>query len=63
MSGSTHGDRKLSKPAVNAISTPNETDSIRSLATDAGAATSNAAPAAVPTQRWLRRWYYGLKYR
>src|SRR4029077_16097122 len=61
MSGNTHGDRKLSSPAVNAISTPNETDSIPSLATDAGAATPDAG--AVPGRRRLLRWYYGLKYR
>src|SRR5205823_4286422 len=70
MSGSTHGDRKLSRPAVNEISTPNETDSIPSLPSDAE--TTPAAPPreardgaaeTVGTRRRLLRLYYGLKYR
>src|SRR5436305_2877170 len=70
MSGSTHGDRKLNRPAVNEISTPNETDSIPSL--PSGAETTPAAPPreardgaaeTVGTRRRLLRLYYGLKYR
>src|SRR6266480_1531246 len=65
MSGSTHGDRKLSRPAVNEISTPNDTDSIPSLPADADAATSAREASAAPAtpRRRILRWYYGLKYR
>src|SRR5438874_809290 len=55
MSGNTHGDRKLSNPAVNEISTPNESASIPSSGADAAAGVS--------TRRRLLRLYYRLKYR
>src|SRR3954462_13735561 len=73
MSGSTHGERKLSRPAVNEISTPNETDSINALPSD-----TVARPPAAPDgahgggdatagrdSLWVRllRLYYALKYR
>src|SRR3954465_575780 len=73
MSGSTHGERKLSRPAVNEINTPNETDSINALPSDA-VALLPAAPdgaqgggdaAAGRDSLWVRllRLYYALKYR
>src|ERR687896_1799155 len=54
MSGSTHGDRKLSSPAVNAMTMPND------------AVSSMKAPR-VERRRRKRmgralRWYYSLKY-
>src|SRR3954468_2699043 len=70
MSGSTHGDRKLSRPAVNEISTPNETDSIPALPSSAET-TATAPPRegrdgaadTGGTRRRLLRLYYRLKYR
>src|SRR6476469_11013869 len=59
MRGSTHGDRKLSRPAVNEISTPNETASIPSASSGPDA---SAGPLPSPRRRLLRL-YYGLKYR
>src|SRR5918992_2936020 len=54
MSGSTHGDRKLSNPAVNAMTMPNE------------AVSSMQAPRVERRRRKrmgrLLRWYYSLKY-
>ena len=70
MSGSTHGDKKLSKPAVNEISTPNDTDSIPSLPSGADALPpahdahgGDDVVSGAPARRRLLRWYYGLKYR
>src|SRR5688572_10612195 len=54
MSGSTHGDKKLSNPAVNAMTMPNE------------AVSSMQAPRVERRRRKrmgrLLRWYYSLKY-
>src|SRR5687767_5587088 len=54
MSGRTHGDRKLSNPAVNAMTMPNEADS------------SMQAPRVERRRRKrmgrVLRWYYSLKY-
>src|SRR6185437_17178616 len=73
MSGSTHGERKLCRPAVNEINTPNETDSIHAPSSDAA-----AAPPAPPDGAHgesgqltghdslrvrLLRFYFALKYR
>src|SRR5438477_3366594 len=68
MSGNTHGDRKLSNPAVNEITTPNETASIPSSDADASAPAHGAAgredtAGGASMRRRLLRWYYGLKYR
>src|SRR5207237_8370366 len=68
MSGNTHGDRKLSNPAVNEITTPNETASIPSSDADASALPHGApgredAAGGASMRRRLLRWYYGLKYR
>src|SRR5256714_979263 len=71
MSGSTHGDRKLNRPAVNEISTPNDTDSIPSRSSGADSIQS-APPLGMrdgegatgdARRRRLLRLYYGLKYR
>src|ERR687895_1467718 len=54
MSGSTHGDRKLSSPAVNAMTMPND------------AVSSMQAPRVERRRRKrmgrVLRWYYSLKY-
>src|SRR5918999_2383462 len=54
MSGSTHGDKKLSNPAVNAMTMPNE------------AVSSMQAPRVERRRRKrmgrVLRWYYSLKY-
>src|SRR5918992_3223673 len=54
MSGSTHGDRKLSSPAVNAMTMPND------------AVSSMKAPRVERRRRKrmgrMLRWYYSLKY-
>src|SRR3989440_263528 len=68
MSGNTHGDRKLSNPAVNDITPPNETASIPSSDADASAPAHGApgredAAGGASMRRRLLRWYYGLKYR
>src|SRR5256884_6011740 len=68
MSGNTHGDRKLSNPAVNEITTPNETASIPSSDADPSAPAHGApgredAAGGASMRRRLLRWYYGLKYR
>src|ERR671914_1166730 len=55
MRGSTHGDRKLSNPAVNEIATPSDAASSINLP-------EGSAPAATRRGRTLQ-WWYGLKYR
>src|SRR6187402_606062 len=54
MRGSTHGERKLSKPAVNAIAMPNDAPSIDSPFKERRSR---------PRAGRLLRWYYDLKYR
>src|SRR5688500_86845 len=55
MSGSTQGERKLSNPAVNAMTTPSEEVRSRTSPTAERRAQTRAGP--------LLRWYYDLKYR
>src|SRR5919202_5688813 len=55
MSGSTHGDRKLSNPAVNEIATPNDPASTITL--------SGGSPPGATRRARALRWWYGLKYR
>src|SRR5215216_6781098 len=54
MSGSTHGDRKLSSPAVNASTMPNDDPSMSSPLGERRAR---------PRAGRLLRWYYAVKYR
>ena len=55
MSGSTHGERKLSNPAVNEIAIPNDAPSTITLP---------GGPSSASTRRArLLRWWYGLQYR
>src|SRR3712207_3037164 len=58
MSGSTHGERKLRSPAVNAMRIPIDAD-------DSAMTAPEPQPAArAPRLRdRLLRWYYALKYR
>src|ERR671915_1574457 len=55
MSGSTHGERKLSNPAVNEIASPNDAPS--SIEHSKGSSRGAARRAR------LLQWWYGLKYR
>src|SRR5581483_4317660 len=55
MSGSTQGDRKLSSPAVNAMSAPSET--VPSMPSPQGERRARRRMGPV------LRWYYALKYR
>src|SRR6476659_5814632 len=54
MSGRTQGDRKLSSPAVNAITMPND---VPSMSSPVGERRSR------PRAGRFLRWYYAVKYR
>src|SRR5665213_3335833 len=58
MSGSTHGDRKLAKPAPNAMGTA-------TLPVNELSGKGSSAGEGKPAGRMKRtlRWYYALKYR
>src|ERR671914_2499414 len=55
MRGSTHGERKLSKPAVNEIASPRDAPSSINL--------SEGSSRDAARRARLLRWWYGLKYR
>src|SRR5918992_6315471 len=55
MSGSTHGERKLSNPAVKEIASPNDAPSSIEL--------SQGSTRAAARRARLLQWWYGLKYR
>src|ERR671914_1415826 len=55
MRGSTHGERKLSNPAVNEIASPNDAPSSITL--------SEESSRAAARRTRLLQWWYGLKYR
>src|SRR3712207_6639416 len=60
MSGSTHGDRKLRSPAVNAMRMPTDADDSCMTASTL----PEGEPPPPPRLRdRLLRWYYAMKYR
>src|SRR5918992_3790679 len=64
MSGSTQGERKLSRPAVNEIAMPNEALSSMPApqAPDTGRPASDVGRGGESLGRRALRWYYALKY-
>src|SRR5215218_4251477 len=58
MRGSTHGDRKLSNPAVNAMRTPTDADDSAMNVPE-----RQTVPQAPRLRDRLLRWYYAVKYR
>src|SRR5918992_184380 len=55
MSGSTHGERKLSNPAVKEIASPSDAPSSIKV--------SEGSSRAAARRTRMRQWWYGLKYR